>query len=106
MGLELTDAGFDASVLSEFRTRLVTGGAEQPLLATLLDRFRERQWLKARGRQRTDSTPVLAAIRTRNRLPQRRGDAAAGPQCAGGGRARLGTGRSSAGRGRPLGSAL
>ncbi len=68
MGLELTDAGCDASVLSEFRTRLVTGGAEQQLLDTLLDRFRERQWLKARGRQRTDSTHVLAAIRTLNRL--------------------------------------
>jgi transposase len=68
LGLELTDAGFDASVLSEFRTRLVTGGAEQQLLDTLLDRFRERQWLKARGRQRTDSTHVLAAIRTLNRL--------------------------------------
>jgi transposase len=68
LGLELTDAGFDASVLSEFRTRLVTGGAEQQLLDTLLARFGERQWLKARGRQRTDSTHVLAAIRTLNRL--------------------------------------
>ena len=68
MGLELTDAGFEASVLSELRTRLVTAGAEQQLLDTLLDRFRERQWLKARGRQRTDSTHVLAAIRTLNRL--------------------------------------
>jgi transposase len=68
LGLELTDAGFDASVLSEFRTRLVTGGAEQQLLDTLLERFRERQWLKVRGRQRTDSTHVLAAIRTLNRL--------------------------------------
>lgn len=66
--MELTDPGFDASVLSEFRTRLVTGGAEQQLLDTLLERFRERQWLKARGRQRTDSTHVLAAIRTLNRL--------------------------------------
>jgi transposase len=55
-------------VLSEFRTRLVTGRAEQQLLDTLLERFRERQWLKARGRQRTDSTHVLAAIRTLNRL--------------------------------------
>jgi transposase len=68
VGLELTAAGFEASVLSEFRTRLVTGRAEQPVLDTLLERFRERQWLKARGRQRTDSTHVLAAIRTLNRL--------------------------------------
>jgi transposase len=68
LGLELTDAGFDACVLSECRTRLVTGGAEQQLLDTLLERFGERQWLKARGRQRTDSTHVLAAIRTLKRL--------------------------------------
>jgi transposase len=27
LGLELTDPGFDASVLSEFRSRLVAGGA-------------------------------------------------------------------------------
>ena len=68
MGLELTDAGCAASVVSALRTRLVTGGAEQQLLDTLLDRCRERQWLKARGRQRTDSTHVLAASRTLNRL--------------------------------------
>src|SRR6266516_3871659 len=59
LGLELTDPGFDASVLSEFRARLVSGSAEQLLLETLLARCRERGWLKARGRQRTDSTHVL-----------------------------------------------
>src|SRR5947209_9297647 len=68
LSLELTDAGFDASVLSEFRTRLVTGGREQHLLDLMLVHFRERKLLKARGRQRTDSTHVLAAIRTLNRL--------------------------------------
>jgi transposase len=31
LALELTDPGFDASVLSEFRTRLVHGGAEHLL---------------------------------------------------------------------------
>ena len=31
LGLELTDPGFDASVLSEFRGRLVAGGAEEHL---------------------------------------------------------------------------
>src|SRR5690242_13606951 len=40
LGLELTDCGFDASVLSEFRARLVAGSAEQQLLDTLLARFR------------------------------------------------------------------
>jgi transposase-like protein DUF772 len=68
LGLELTDPGFDASVLSEFRKRLVQGGAEQLLLDTLLTLFKERGWLKARGRQRTDSTHVLAKIRALNRL--------------------------------------
>jgi transposase len=68
LSLELTDPGFDSSVLCEFRTRLVTGHAEQLMLDTLLDLCRERQWLKARGRQRTDSTHVLAAVSACNRL--------------------------------------
>jgi hypothetical protein len=38
------------------------------LLARVLDAAREDGLLKARGRQRTDSTHVLAAIRTLNRL--------------------------------------
>jgi transposase len=68
LGLELTDPGFDHTVLSEFRTRLVAGQAAQLLLETLLTRVCERGLLKARGRQRTDSTHVLAAIRVLNRL--------------------------------------
>jgi transposase len=68
LSLELTDPGFDHTVLSEFRTRLVAGQAEQLLLETLLARVRERGLLKVRGRQRTDSTHVLAAIRVLNRL--------------------------------------
>src|SRR5438034_5934118 len=67
LGLELTDPGFDASVLCEFRARLLSGGAEQRLLDRLLVLCRERGLLGARGRQRTDSTHVLAAIRTLNR---------------------------------------
>jgi IS5 family transposase len=68
LGLELTDPGFDFSVLTEFRTRLLAGGAEAQLLQALLDLCKSRGWLKARGRQRTDSTHVLAAIRDLNRL--------------------------------------
>jgi transposase len=68
LSLELTDPGFDHTVLSEFRTRLVAGHTEQLLLETLLARVRERGLLKVRGRQRTDSTHVLAAIRVLNRL--------------------------------------
>jgi transposase len=68
LGLELTDAGFDFSVLSEFRSRLIAGGAEERLFDTLLTHFKAQGWLVARGRQRTDATHVLAAIRTLNRL--------------------------------------
>jgi transposase len=65
---ELTDPGFDHTVLCEFRARLITGSAEQLLLDALLQVCRERKLLKARGRQRTDSTHVVAAIRTLRRL--------------------------------------
>ena len=68
LGLDLADPGFDFSVLCEFRARLVAGGLEQTLLDAMLARFRERGLLKARGRQRTDSTHVLAAVRAVNRL--------------------------------------
>src|SRR4051794_18262597 len=62
LGLELTDPGFHCSVLAEFRARLVAGGAEPLLLDTLLERFKARGLIKARGKQRTDSTHVLAAV--------------------------------------------
>jgi transposase len=68
LSLELTDAGFNYSVLSEFRDRLIAGNAEQLLLDTMLQRFKEQGLLKARGRQRTDSSHVLAAVRVLNRL--------------------------------------
>jgi transposase len=68
LGLELTDPGFDHTVLSEFRTRLTTGEAEQRLLDMLLTQLQKQGLLKARGRQRTDSTHVLAAVRNLNRL--------------------------------------
>src|ERR687894_255351 len=59
LGLELTDPGFDASVLSEFRSRLLAGEAEERLLERLLARCRVLGLLKSRGRQRTDATHVL-----------------------------------------------
>ena len=68
LSLELTDPGFDFSVLSEFRDRLLAGNAEALLLDKLLERCRTMGWLKARGQQRTDSTHVLAAIREMSRL--------------------------------------
>ena len=66
--LELDDPGFDYSVLCEFRARLLAGGAEQRLFDLVLDRLRERKLVKARTRQRTDSTHVVAAVRDLNRL--------------------------------------
>jgi transposase len=66
--LELTDPGFEASVLSAFRGRLIAGAAASRLFETLLTWCRNRQLLKARGRPRTDSTHVLAAVRALNRL--------------------------------------
>nr|WP_211221265.1 transposase [Ktedonobacter racemifer] len=68
LSLELTDPGFDFSVLSEFRSRLIKGGLEETLLTTLLEVCRQQGWLKERGKQRTDSTHVEAAIRTLNRI--------------------------------------
>ena len=68
LGLELADPGFDHSVLCEFRARLLAGSAEERLLHKLLDACQARGLLKARGRQRTDATHVLASIRVLNRL--------------------------------------
>src|ERR671932_2771860 len=68
LGLDLTDPGFDFSVLSEFRDRLLAGSAEELLLDKLLERCQGLGLLKARGQQRTDSTHVLAAVRVLSRL--------------------------------------
>ncbi len=68
LGLELTDPGFDFSVLCEFRDRLLAGSAAALLLDKLLTRCRTMGLLTVRGQQRTDSTHVLAAIRVMNRL--------------------------------------
>jgi transposase len=62
LGLELADPGFHFSVLAEFRARLVAGQAEHLLLDRMLARFKDRGLVKARGKQRTDSTHVLAAV--------------------------------------------
>jgi transposase len=68
LGLELEDEGFDFSVLSGFRDRLVAGGAERVIFGRLLARLKELGLVKAGGRQRTDSTHVLGRIRDLNRL--------------------------------------
>lgn len=63
LGLELDDAGFHFSVLTEFRARLLAGQAESLLLDRMLAHFKARGLIKPRGRQRTDSTHVLGAVR-------------------------------------------
>ncbi|MFI2281370.1 IS1182 family transposase [Nocardia beijingensis] len=68
LGLELTDPGFDFSVLSEFRSRLIAGGLEYRVLDAVLEAARRAGLLKGGGRARTDSTHVLAAVRDLNRL--------------------------------------
>lgn len=70
LGLDLKDPGFDFSVLSEFRSRLLEGKAEAILLEKLLAICRKLELVKVRGKQRTDATHVLAAIRVMNRLEQ------------------------------------
>ncbi len=69
LSLELDHPGFDASILCEFRARLLENGDERLLLDALLERFRAMELVKARGRQRTDSTHVvLACARNLERL--------------------------------------
>lgn len=63
LGLELGDPGFDYSVLSEFRDRLVEEDAGRRLLDGILVAAREKGLLKTAGRARTDSMHVLAAAR-------------------------------------------
>ena len=63
LGLDLIDPGFDFSVLSDFRKRLIKGGAEQELLEKMLSCLSEKGLLNKPKQQRTDSTHILAAIR-------------------------------------------
>lgn len=67
LGLELADPGFDHTVLCEFRRRLLETHATT-LLDTLLTVFRAKGLVQARGKQRTDSTHVLAHLRILNLL--------------------------------------
>ena len=68
LGMELSDSSFDSSVLSLFRSRLLNGGKEELLLNKLLERCQQLNLIKVKGKARTDSTHILAAIRNLNRL--------------------------------------
>jgi transposase len=63
LALELADPGFDFSVLSEFRDRLVEADAGRRVLDGILAAARDKGLLKTSGRARTDSTHVQSAAR-------------------------------------------
>ena len=67
LGVALEDDGVAAAVLRAFRGRLVANDAALLLLTTLLERCREVGLRNAGGQQRTDATPVVAAMHARNR---------------------------------------
>ncbi len=68
LGLPVDDPGFDHTVLAEFRDRVVEAGLEQVALDALLARLVAEGLVKAGGKQRTDSTHVIAAVAALNRL--------------------------------------
>ncbi len=68
LGLELSDPGFDYSVLSEFRQRLLSNDKDLLIFDLFLTQLHEQGYLKMRGQQRTDSTHVLAKIRLLNQV--------------------------------------
>jgi len=70
LSLPLADEGFDYSVLCEFRQRLLASDDSERLLNTMLQTFKGEKLLKARGKQRTDATHVLASNRLLNRMEQ------------------------------------
>ena len=62
LGLPFDDPGFDHTVLAEFRARVAQAGLEQVALDALLERLVAEGLVKAGGKQRTDSTHVVAAV--------------------------------------------
>jgi transposase len=68
LGLELDDPGIAHATLSHFRSRLLEHGLEDQLLEAVLERADQAGLLTAKGRQRTDSTHILACARHLNRM--------------------------------------
>lgn len=68
LGLDLTDPGFDFTILSDFRARLVEGSKELLLLDKMLGVLKAKGLVKARGKARTDSTHILMNARVLSRL--------------------------------------
>ncbi|HUY47177.1 MAG TPA: transposase, partial [Streptosporangiaceae bacterium] len=68
LGLSLDDPGFDHTVLAEFRGKVARAELEQVALDALLAKLAADGLIKAGGKQRTDSTHVVAAVAALNRL--------------------------------------
>jgi transposase len=68
LGLSVDDPGFDHTVLAEFRGKVAEAGLEQVALDALLGKLAGDGLVKAGGKQRTDSTHVVAAVAALNRL--------------------------------------
>lgn len=68
LGLELTDPGFDFSILSKFRQQLAAAKDEKQLLNHLRVCRQDHKWRKAGDKQRTGPMQVLARVRDVNRL--------------------------------------
>lgn len=66
--LPLEYGGFDFSVLSEFRDRMIQHEAEKRVFEKMLGQMQEIGLLKRRGRQRSDSMAMLTKMRTLNRV--------------------------------------
>ena len=60
--------GFDYSVLSEFRDRLIEGKADKRVFEKLVAEIRAMGLIKERGKQRTDSIAMLTKVRRLSRL--------------------------------------
>jgi transposase len=66
--LPLEYAGFNFSVLSEFRDRLIAGEAEGRVFEVLVAQIRAMGLIKEHGKQRTDSIAMLSKVRWLSRL--------------------------------------
>ena len=68
LSLKLEDSGFDFSILSEFRQRLLSKSQETQLLDKMLECFQDKKFLTSGGKQRTDSTHIVAKVRHLSRM--------------------------------------
>jgi hypothetical protein len=68
LGLPIDDPGFDHSVLAGFRARVAGAGLEQVVLDALLAQLAGAGLVTAGGKQRTDSSHVIAAVGALTRL--------------------------------------